>query len=115
MKPWVREMADVFKALGDPTRLRIIRLLVTNPSDTLNVSDLADRLGMTQPAVSQHIKVLKNVGILVPNKQGYHVFYHVNMEVMLRYIEQTKMLWDTIEAGPPPCDDPDCENDGGKR
>ena len=81
----VKKMAEVFKALGDPTRLRIIRMLASNPADTLCVADLADRLGSTQPAASQHIKVLKNVGILEANKVGFRVFYRINTKVMLAY------------------------------
>ncbi|MCD4753094.1 MAG: metalloregulator ArsR/SmtB family transcription factor [Anaerolineaceae bacterium] len=81
----VRKMADVFKALGDPTRLRIIRMLASNPEDTLCVADLAVRLGSTQPAASQHIKVLKNVGVLEANKVGFRVYYRINTSVMMAY------------------------------
>lgn len=81
----VRTMAEVFKALGDPARLRIIRMLASNPENTLCVSDLADRLGLTQPATSQHIKVLKNVGILEANKEGFRVYYYINTEVLVAY------------------------------
>jgi len=85
MKDIVRTMTEVFKALGDPMRLKIIRMLASNPEDTLSVADLANRLGVTQPATSQHIKVLKNVGILDSNKVGFRVFYRINTGVMRSY------------------------------
>jgi DNA-binding transcriptional ArsR family regulator len=90
----VRKMAEVFKALGDPTRLRIIRMLASNPADTLCVADLADRLGSTQPATSQHIKVLKNVGILDANKVGFRVYYRINTDVTLAYKTEMDELFE---------------------
>ena len=56
----VMEMSEVFKAWGDPTRLRIIRMLVSKIESSLGVSDMANKLGITQPAAPQHIKVLKS-------------------------------------------------------
>ena len=85
MRDEVRTMAEVFKALGDPTRLRIIRMLASNPENTLCVADLANRLGSTQPAASQHIKVLKNVGILEANRVGFRVYYYVNTDNLVAY------------------------------
>jgi len=81
----VKEMSEVFKALGDPTRLRIIRMLASNMENNLCVVDLAKKLGVTQPAASQHIKVLKNVGILEPNRDGFHVYYNINIDVLNDY------------------------------
>jgi len=81
----VKQMSEVFKALGDPTRLRIIRMLASRMESDLCVADLAERLGITQPAASQHIKVLKNVGILEPNRDGFRVYYNVNAEVLTNY------------------------------
>ena len=81
----VKNMAEVFKALGDPTRLRIIRMLASGMENSLCVADLAQRLGITQPAVSQHIKVLKNLSILEPNREGFRVFYNINTDVLADY------------------------------
>lgn len=50
----VMEMSEVFKAWGDPTRLRIIRMLVSKIESSLGVSDMANKLGITQPAAPQH-------------------------------------------------------------
>ena len=94
MKDIVLQMADVFKALGDPTRLRIIRLLASNMVDRLCVADLANKLGITQPAASQHIRVLKNIGILEPNRKGFRVFYTINTEILTTYKEQIDALFE---------------------
>lgn len=93
MKDKVRTLSEVFKALGDPTRLRIIKLLASNPENTLCVADLADRLGITQPAVSQHIKVLKNVGVLDSNRVGFRVYYHADKERLTAYKEDVDELF----------------------
>ena|SRR3974377_229451 len=85
MKDKVKKMAEVFKALGDPSRLRIIKMLASNPESTLCVADLAGRLGLTQPATSQHIKILKNVEILEPKKAGFRTYYYVNPAILAEY------------------------------
>jgi ArsR family transcriptional regulator len=94
MRDTVVQMAEVFKALGDPTRLRIIRMLASNMVNDLCAADLAKRLGISQPAASQHIRVLKNVGILEPNREGYRVFYTINGKVLRAYKEQMDALFE---------------------
>jgi ArsR family transcriptional regulator len=69
-------MADLFKALSDPTRLKIINLLTE--SQNLCVGIIAERTGMSQPAISQHLKVLKTAGILDARKMGLEVHYSIN-------------------------------------
>ena len=85
MKDKVRMMAEVFKALGDPTRLRIIKMLASNPDSTLCVADLASKLGVTQPAASQHIRILKHVEILEPKKVGFRTYYYLNPQSLSKY------------------------------
>jgi ArsR family transcriptional regulator, arsenate/arsenite/antimonite-responsive transcriptional repressor len=70
------DMNEVFKALGDPTRLEIISLL--SESNKLCVNVIAERMGMSQPAASQHLKILKNAGILEAQKIGLYVHYSIN-------------------------------------
>lgn len=65
-------MADLFKALADPTRVRIIGLLA---SAEVCVGDLCLALGMSQPAVSHHLKLLRMLQIVKARKNGQHVFY----------------------------------------
>ncbi len=66
------QVAELFKALSDPTRVRIISLLSHHE---LCVGDLAQILGMTQPAVSHQLRVLRNLRIVRGRKEGRHVYY----------------------------------------
>lgn len=74
-------LAEIFKALSDPTRLKIIRLL-SRRKPMLCVGALAHRLGISQPAVSQHLRVLKNAGILKAQRFGFHVHYVFNPSIL---------------------------------
>ena len=65
-------VADLFKALSDPTRVRIISLLAHTE---MCVGDLSLVLGMTQPAVSHQLRLLRNLRLVVVRKNGRHVFY----------------------------------------
>ena len=71
-------MAEVFKALSDPTRLTIINLLTE--SQNLCVGVIAEKTGMSQPAISQHLKILKTAGILDARKIGPQVHYSINQK-----------------------------------
>jgi ArsR family transcriptional regulator len=93
MKNIVVMMSEVFKALGDPKRLRIIRMLASNMENNLCVADIAKKLYITQSAASQHIKVLKNVDILEPNRKGFRVYYNINKKVLNTYKENMDELF----------------------
>lgn len=78
-----QEQASLFKALSDPTRLRIVKTLAQqcNP-DALCVNALAGLLGVTQSAISQHLRILKNAGFVKGERRGYHVHYSVNKQAI---------------------------------
>ncbi len=73
-----------FKALGDPTRLQILKLLPTAPrcDHACNVSELAETLKISQPAVSHHLRILKHAGIVRCEKMCRDVFYWVDQSVL---------------------------------
>ncbi|KYC46911.1 MAG: DNA-binding transcriptional repressor ArsR [Candidatus Methanofastidiosum methylothiophilum] len=87
------KMADIFKAFGDINRLLIINILASNKIDKISVSELANMLGITQPAASQHLKILKNIGILVPRKEGYHVYYIIDIETFLKHKQDMDLIF----------------------
>ena len=64
---------DIFKALGDPTRIRILRMLAQNGE--MCVCKIMEELSMTQPAVSHHLSKLKNAGLVHHRKEGQWVHY----------------------------------------
>jgi ArsR family transcriptional regulator len=85
MKDTVNEQAAIFGALADPTRLKLLKLLHSQQeSDALCVGALTNLLGITQPAVSQHLRILKSAGLVSGERRGYHIHYSVNLEAMKR-------------------------------
>ena len=84
------EMARFFKALGDPTRIKLLQLLLSG--DSLCVGALAEKLHITQPAVSQHLKVLKNEGIVMGKRMGFFVHYQLNREIFTKYDIKLKRI-----------------------
>ncbi|VBB08825.1 arsr-type transcription regulator hth motif [Lucifera butyrica] len=68
-------IADIFKALGDDTRIEIVRMLM---GQSLCVCDIIDAFNLTQPAISHHLKILKQAGIIDDSKEGKWVFYSIN-------------------------------------
>ncbi len=93
MQNRMKTLATFFKALGDPKRLLIIKMLASNTEETLCVSDVAARLDISQPAVSQHIKILKSIGLLEENRKGFRVFYKVNTDILGLYKMETDTLF----------------------
>jgi DNA-binding transcriptional ArsR family regulator len=77
------QQAVIFRALGDPTRLKLVKLLCRQSvPDALCVNALASRLGITQSAVSQHLRVLRSIGLVKGEKRGYYVHYRINHEAL---------------------------------
>lgn len=73
-------MTDVFDALADSARRDILELLRTtrNERAEMSVGELVDALGLTQPTVSKHLKVLREAGLVVVREEGQHRFYRVD-------------------------------------
>lgn len=92
----VPKMAGVFKALGDLTRLKIIYLLTTDTTGTLGVSELASRLGISQPAVSQHLKTLKSVGIVDARRDGFYMYYTINRDRMIEFRNNFELMYSNV-------------------
>ena len=98
-----REMSDddavatatVFKALGDPNRVRIVNLLAT-AGDPVCVCNLTPQLDLSQPTVSFHLKKLVDAGLVEREQRGVWAYYSVNREALGRLetlfrIQETQM------------------------
>jgi DNA-binding transcriptional ArsR family regulator len=72
-------LADNFSVLSVATRVRIIMLLKDSP---LCVNALSRRLGISAAAVSQHLRILRSAQLVIPDKRGYFVHYHLNRKTM---------------------------------
>ena len=73
------EKAALFGVLSDPTRLKLLELLAQQKEpDALCVFALALQLGVTQPAISQHLRVLKSAGLVKGERRGFRVHYFIN-------------------------------------
>ncbi|WP_291565524.1 MULTISPECIES: ArsR/SmtB family transcription factor [unclassified Clostridium] len=93
MKDHLKDMANILKSLGDEKRLKIIKMLASNADETFCVSDVAQQLDISQPAASQHIKILKNIGILEENRRGFRVFYTINSDTLIEYRKDINELF----------------------
>ncbi|MFS0728126.1 ArsR/SmtB family transcription factor [Paenibacillus sp. 1P07SE] len=80
------ELADLFKALGDPTRVKMIHALL---DQELCVHDLCEVLGMAQSAVSHQLRYLRNVRIVKRRKEGKTVYYSLDDEHVKQIFLQT--------------------------
>ncbi|MDK2823385.1 MAG: hypothetical protein PWQ67_958 [Clostridia bacterium] len=76
-----KKIYTAFKALGEPTRLRIVKMLSLR---SMCVCELSEVLDMLQPRVSQHLKILKEAGIVRESKEGYWVYYILEKERLHR-------------------------------
>ncbi|WP_250213311.1 ArsR/SmtB family transcription factor [Acrocarpospora catenulata] len=70
-------LARVFKALGDPARLRILSLVASHEGGEACVCDLTAGFELSQPTISHHLKVLKEVGLLTSERRASWVYYRV--------------------------------------
>jgi DNA-binding transcriptional ArsR family regulator len=70
-------MAELFKVMADPTRLRIIGLLA---HAEICVGDLHQMMGMSQPAISHHLRMLRSLRLVKARKEGRHVYYTLDDE-----------------------------------
>lgn len=91
--------AEVFKALGDEHRLKIIEYLASSssccePSDGICACDIQDLVGLSQATVSHHMKILVQAGLVTSEKRGRLVYYSINPEGFAIALELARKYFD---------------------
>lgn len=79
------EIADMGKGIGNENRYHILEALMRGPR---TVGEIAVRTGMAQPAVSQHLKVLKTAKLVQDERQGQEVYYSIDVAYMTRLLRK---------------------------
>ena len=74
---WAGDLARMFKALGDPVRLRLLSLVASHEGGEACVCDISDSFDLSQPTISHHLKVLRQAGLLDCERRGTWVYYWV--------------------------------------
>ena len=69
------DLARLLKALADPTRLRLVSMVAAHDGGEACVCDLTEPLGLTQPTISHHLKILVEAGIFTRDKRGVWAYY----------------------------------------
>lgn len=85
---------DVFKAIADPTRREIIHLL---SHKTLNLNAVADQFDISRPAISKHIKILTECGLINIQQKGRERYCEAKLEKLnevSHWVEQYRLIWE---------------------
>jgi ArsR family transcriptional regulator len=108
MRVVLKDLPLLFKALRDPTRLKLLRLLMFNEEDKLKVIDLAEKIGISQPAITQHINILKELNLVKSSKEQNRTFYYIDKT---RYKAYQKALNSILEISSMKCNfEGNCSN-----
>ena len=85
---------DVFQAIADPTRRQIIGMIVKQP---LNLNSVAEKFHISRPAVSKHIKILTECGLVIIKQQGRERYCEAklqNLNEVSEWVEQYRQFWE---------------------
>ena len=92
LHPEAERLAALFRVLGEPSRLQLLSLIAAQPTGSACVCELVTPLGLTQPTVSHHLKVLYEAGLLGKERRGNWIYYRV-------VPEKFELLRQVLQAG----------------
>ncbi|MHA6792115.1 ArsR/SmtB family transcription factor [Pseudonocardia bannensis] len=78
------ELSRLFKAMGDPVRLRLLSLIASHAGGEACVCDLTGVFDLTGPTISHHLKVLREAGLISGERRGTWVYYRVEPDALRR-------------------------------
>ncbi|MEK7777735.1 MAG: metalloregulator ArsR/SmtB family transcription factor [Chloroflexota bacterium] len=107
------ELAMMFRALADVTRVQIASLLLAAGESGLCVCDIVARFPLGQPTISHHLKVLKDADLVCTRKKGLWVYYSANKQALSRLGIALPLLEGPIEQSP--CEDDGCGTSSGAK
>ncbi|TMI65287.1 MAG: winged helix-turn-helix transcriptional regulator [Bacteroidetes bacterium] len=84
---------DVFQAIADPTRRQIIHMIA---QDSLHLNSVAEKFNISRPAISKHIKILTECGLIVIKQQGRHRYCEAKLDRLnevSEWAEQYRKFW----------------------
>lgn len=74
------QLATIFRVLGEPARLQMLSLIAAQPSQEVCACELVETLGLSQPTVSHHLKVMYEAGLLEKERRGTWIYYGIVQE-----------------------------------
>lgn len=77
-----QDLARVFKALGDPTRIKLMSMIAGSSEGEMCVCDLTEPVGLSQPTVSHHMKLLVEAGLVEREQRGRWAYYRPTMDTL---------------------------------
>ncbi|MBT2503398.1 helix-turn-helix transcriptional regulator [Curtobacterium sp. ISL-83] len=96
-------MADIFSVVADPTRRELLGALLTAygsdmTGGELSVGQLVEKLGVSQPTVSKHLRVLRDNGLVTTREEGQHRYYRLDPEPLLRVEDWVMPFTSAVDA-----------------
>ena len=88
-------MTDSFKALGDPHRQNILRLLARQE---MGACEIIQAIGLAQPTIAHHLRILKQAGLISSQKEGKFVFYTLNKDGLKEFLEQLNDYYEELSC-----------------
>ena len=99
----IDEITNYLKAISDPTRLKMVEML-NRHSTPLCVNAIARKLNVTQSAISQHLRILKQVGIVTSSRSGYNINYRLKYDKINYFSSQLEQVLTPTNENTEHCD-----------